>query len=112
MDSIPMQDQLNLSMVHTSSEIPDAIKVALLQKAMRSLYVELDRQKAQITEVMARESRAIHELTSLRRKVKVDNHMNTVPLEEYRGLEAKYTNAVKLIDDLNWRLSKLPDDLT
>lgn len=109
---IPTQDQLNLSLIHSANEIPDAVKVALLQKAMRTLYIEIDRQKAQVTEVMAREARAVRELTSLRRKVKADTHVQTVSIEEFRELEAKYTNAVKLIDDLNWRLNKLPDDLT
>lgn len=78
-----------------------------LERAMHSLYSELDRQKRQLGEYMEREARASREVSRLRSKLKSEDRSQYVPTEEFHQLEAKYINALKLVDDLNWRLNQL-----
>jgi len=95
--------------LHLSSlEEPGSSTVEQMARAMRSLYAESDRHKLRLTESMQRESRANRELVRLRKKLKSEDRSEFVPVEEFRDLEAKYLNALKLVDDLNWRLNQLP----
>ena len=83
-----------------------------LERAMRALYADIDRQKLMLTESMDREARAAKELLNLRKKLKSENPSRFVSSEEYKDLETKYINALKLVDDLNWRLNSLPPGTT
>ena len=83
-----------------------AEQVEQLERAMRALYADLDRQKRLLNEALDRESRLARELRQLRLPKLPDGH---VPLDEFKELEVKYQNALKLIDDLNWKLHEFPN---
>jgi hypothetical protein len=107
-----------LVMVDTNVDTPDGCCISpkstvdQMERVMRYLYSELDRQKDLLTDSMNRESRAMRELLQLRKKVKSENRSEYVPSEEFRALESKYINALKLVDELNWRLNSLPSKTT
>jgi hypothetical protein len=73
------------------------------ERVISSLYSDIDRAKASLTECMERESRFSKELVHLKRA-------ETVSVSDFKELEGKYLNAVGLIDELNWKLHKFPPD--
>ena len=74
------------------------------ERVINSLYSDLDRAKASVAECLEREARLAKEL----KRVSL-NHEND-SLTELKELEGKYLNAVRLIDELNWKLHKFPDN--
>ena len=78
-----------------------SLKIEQCERVVKSLYADLDRQKALVSESMDREARAAKALVAARR---TSDH---VPLQEFREMESRFLNAVKIIDELNLKLYQL-----
>ena len=95
-----------------STELAEAnARILANDRLIKSLYTEIDRNKARVTEVTERELRRSKELDALRRKLASKESSPkeaTVPLAQFKELEMKYLNAVAMIDQLNWKLNEFP----
>lgn len=69
------------------------------ERVIKSLYSELDRQRASVSELTARDIKRSKDLEQLRKQNKASGVAS-----DYQELESKYLNAIELIDQLNWRL--------
>lgn len=78
-------------------------KLEQCERVIKSLYADLDRQKTLLAESMDRETRAAKALIEARRQGTSEH----VPVQEFRDMELRFQNAVKIIDDLNLKLYNL-----
>jgi hypothetical protein len=102
-----IRDEISPEPIHADLTQVDcrAGQVEQLERAMRALYADVDRHKRLLNEALDRESRLAQELRQLRLSKAFHG---AVPLDQFKELEVKYQNALKLIDDLNWKLHEFP----
>ena len=88
-------------------ELEDSrLQIKANERVITSLYNDIDRAKASLDESLERERKLSKDLVHLKRG---ETQSATVSVSDFKELESKYLNSIRVIDDLNWKLHKFPD---
>jgi regulator of replication initiation timing len=98
LDSMKKLLESREKVIHKAQE-----QVSHQERLIKSLYLEVDRLKANISERTEREIKLGKENENLKKQLQ-EKVKDAHGEKEYKDLEIKYLNAVELIDQLNWKI--------